>query len=51
MQFHHDSLPNEPAGDHSLTVDGQHGYAFYPSVWPTLLASSPYPNANKETGP
>ena len=37
--------------DCSLTVDSQHGSAIQPSVWPALLASSPYPDAREETGP
>ena len=50
MHFHPDPLPNELAGDHSLVVDGQHGSAIQPSVWPALFASFPYPDANEETG-
>ena len=50
MHFHPDPLPNELVGDRSLAVDGQHGSAIQPSIWPTLLALFPYPNANKETG-
>ena len=51
MHFHPDPLPNEPAGDRSLTADSQHGFAIQPSVRPTLLASFPYPDASEETGP
>ena len=51
MHFHPDPLLNEPIGDHSLTVNGQHDFAIQPSVWPTLLASFPYPDASKKTGP
>ena len=31
-------FPNEPTSDHSLAVDGQHGFAIQPSVWPAFLA-------------
>ena len=51
MHFHLNPLPNEPAGDRSLAADGQHGSTIQPSVWPALLASSPYPDASEETGP
>ena len=51
MHFHPNPLPNELVGDHSLAVDGQHGSVIQPSVWPTLLALSPYPNASEEIGP
>ena len=51
MHFHPDPLPNEPADDCSLVVDGQHGSAIHPFVWPALLASFPYPDANDEIGP
>ena len=50
VHFHPDPLPNELEGDRFLAADGQHGYAIQPSVWPVLLASSPYPDASKETG-
>ena len=50
MRFHPDPLPNEPAGDRSLTADGQHGYAIQPSVWHVLLASPPYLDASEGTG-
>ena len=51
MHFHSDPLPNELAGDRSLTVDGQHDSAIQSSVWSALFASSPYPNASKEICP
>ena len=51
MHYHPDPLLNEPAGDRSLAAEGQHGSVIQPYVWPILLASSPYHNANKETGP
>ena len=51
MHFHPDPLPNEPVGDRSLVADGQHVSAIYPYVWPTILASFPYPGASEETGP
>ena len=51
MHFHSDPLPNELTGDRSLAIDGQHGSAIQSSVWPALLASSPYPNASEEIGP
>ena len=47
MRFHPDPLPYEPAGDRFHATDGQHGYAIQPSVWPILLASSPYPDASE----
>ena len=50
MRFHPDPLPDEPVGDCSLAADGQHDYAFQPSVWPVLLASSPYPDVSEENG-
>ena len=50
MHFHPDPLPNEPAGDRYLAIDGQHGSAIQPSVWPVLLTSSPYSDASEETG-
>ena len=50
MHFHPNPLPNKPAGDHSLTADGQHNSVIQPSVWPVLPASSPYPNASEGTG-
>ena len=50
MHFQLDLLPNEPTGDRFLAVDGQHGSAIQPYVWPVLLASSPYSNASKGTG-
>ena len=49
MHFHPDPLPNEPAGDCSLVVNGQHDFTVQPSVWPVLLAWSPYPDASEET--
>ena len=49
MHFHLDPLPNEPTGNHSLAVDGQHGSAIQPSVWSALLTSSPYPAPSEET--
>ena len=51
MHFHPDPLPNEIAGDCSLTTDGQHGSVIQPSVWLALLASSPYPDSSEEAGP
>ena len=51
MHFHPNPLPNEPAGNRSLTADGQHDSAIQPYVWSALLALFPYPNANEETGP
>ena len=50
MHFHPDSLPNEPAGNRSLAVDGQHGSTIKSFVCPALLTSSLYPDANEETG-
>ena len=50
MRFHPDLLPDELAGDCSLTVDGQHGSVIQPSVWPVLFASSPYPDTSEGTG-
>ena len=49
MHFHPDPLPNEPVGDCSLAENGQHGFTVQPSIWPALLASSPYPDASEET--
>ena len=51
MHFHLDPLPNEPVGGRSLATDGQHGSPIQPSIWPALLASSPYPDANEATNP
>ena len=48
--FHPDLLPDELAGDRSLTADGQHGFATQPYVWPVLLVLSPYPDASEGTG-
>ena len=50
MHFPLDPLPNEPAGDRSLTAYGQHSPVIQQSVWPVLIASFPYPDANEETG-
>ena len=50
MCYHPDSLLNELVGHCCLVTDGQHDFATQPSVWPTLLASSPYLDANEETG-
>ena len=49
MHFHPDPLPNEPAGDCSLVVDGWNGFIIKPYVWPVLLALSRYPDASEET--
>ena len=49
MHFRDDPPPSEPVGDRSLTADGQHDPAFQQSVWLTLLASFPYPDAREET--
>ena len=51
VYFHPDPLPNEPAGNCSLTANGQHDSAIQSSIWPALLASFPYLDANEETGP
>ena len=51
MHFHSDPLPNEPTSDRSLVADDQHSSVIQPSVWPALLASSPYPEASEETHP
>ena len=51
MHFNPDPLPNEPIGDLSLVADGQYDSAIQASIWPTLLDSFPYPDANEETGP
>ena len=40
MSFHPDLLPDEPAGDRSLAVDGYHDSAIHPFVWPILPTSS-----------
>ena len=50
MRFHPDPLPNELAGDCSLTADGQHDFAIQPSVWSVFLASPPFLDASKGTG-
>ena len=51
MRFGRDNnpLPNELAGDCSLTADGQHGSVIQPYVWPVLLTSPPYPDASEGT--
>ena len=51
MHFPPDPLLDDPAGDRSLTADSQHGLVIKPSVWPTLFASFPYPDASEETSP
>ena len=51
MHFHPDPLPKKPVGDRSLAVEGHHGSAIQPFLWPALLASFPYPDASKETSP
>ena len=51
MHFHPDPLPNELVGNRSLTVDGQHGSAIQPYVWPALFALFTYLDANEKTGP
>ena len=50
MHFQPDILPDEPVSDCFLTADGQHGSTIQPSIWPVLLASSPYPDASEGTG-
>ena len=50
VHFPLDPFPNEPAGDRSLAVDGQHDFAIRPSVWPVLLALPLYPGASEGTG-
>ena len=50
MHFQSDLLPDEPAGDRFLTVDGQHDSAIQPSIWPVLPSSSPYLDASEGTG-
>ena len=49
--FHPDPLPNEPADNRSLVVDGQHGSAIQPSVWLAILVLFPYPDTSEETCP
>ena len=49
MRFHTDPLLDEPAGDRSLTADGQHGFVIQSSVW-LVLPASPYPNGSEGTG-
>ena len=51
MHFHPNPLPKKPTGDCSLAKDDQHGSSIQPSVWPALLDSFPYLDANEETGP
>ena len=50
MRFHPDLLSDEPVSNLFLAIDGQHNSVIPPSVWPVLLASSPYPDANEGTG-
>ena len=50
MHFQSDLLPNEPAGDRFLAVDGQHDSAIQSSVWHVLPALSPYLNASEGIG-
>ena len=49
VHFQPDLLPDEPASDHYLAIDGQQGSAIQPSVWPVLLALSPYPDVSEGT--
>ena len=50
MHFRPVRLPDEPTGGRFLTIDGQHGSATRPSVWPAPPALPPYPDANEGTG-
>ena len=50
MHSQPDLLPDEPAGDRFLAADGQNDSVIQPSVWPVLLASSPYPDVSEGTG-
>ena len=51
VHFHPDPLSNEPAGNRSLTADGQPGSVIQSYVLPAFLASPPYLDANEETDP
>ena len=48
--FYSNPLPNKPAGDHFLAANGQHDSIIQPYVWPVLIASPPYLDANERTG-
>ena len=50
VHFPLDPFPNEPTGDRSLVVDGQHDFAIRPSVWPVLLALPLYLDTSEGTG-
>ena len=50
VHFQPNLLPDEPADNHFLAVDGQHDSVIQPSVLPVLLTLSPYPDASEGTG-
>ena len=49
--FTPDPLQTSPQAIVLLLQMVRHGFTIQPSVWPAFLASFPYPDASKETGP